>query len=121
MVKITIEYGANVLARRALIVGIDDYNNFQPLQDCVNDANQIGELLSKNDNGSVNYDCKLNTSPGSERITQKFLSEKWMELFANFEGDILFYFSDHGYLTDIGGYIVTQEGGFGDIGLKIDD
>ena len=109
------------MTRRALIIGIDDYDNFEHLEGSVNDANKISDLLSKNDDGSPNYDCQVYTSPGAERITQKFLSRKWIELFKNFDGDILFYFSGHGYLTDIGGYIVTQEGECGDIGLKMDD
>lgn len=51
--------------KRALIVGIDDYS-FSPLMGCVNDAKKMGEILSDNQDGSPNFDCKLLTAPNDE-------------------------------------------------------
>ena len=44
--------------RKALIVGINDYM-IKPLNGCVNDAEQISELLERNYDGSKNFDVKL--------------------------------------------------------------
>ncbi len=42
---------------RALIVGVDNYPD-SPLDGCVNDAEQMTEVLSKNADGSPNFHCK---------------------------------------------------------------
>ena len=48
--------------RRALIVGIDDYQQ-APLNGCVNDANAIAAVLSTHATGAPNFDILLLTSP----------------------------------------------------------
>ena len=47
--------------RRALCVGIDDYPG-APLQGCVNDATAMERLLSRDEDGSLNFDTMLLTS-----------------------------------------------------------
>jgi hypothetical protein len=49
------------------------------------------------------------------------LRRKWRDLFQDFRGDIVFYFSGHGTPTDVGGYLVTQDGTADDPGLPMDD
>lgn len=46
------------MTRKALIVGIDKYPTY-PLGGCVNDAEEIANLLKTNGDGSPNFDVKL--------------------------------------------------------------
>ena len=43
--------------RKALCVGINNYPKI-PLKGCINDAKEMTRLLSKNFDGSVNFDVK---------------------------------------------------------------
>jgi hypothetical protein len=105
--------------RRALVVGIDDYNNFPPLDGCVADAVAMAEVLGRNEDGSPNYDCRvLITGALFPLISRRMLRRHWLELFdGNFDGDALFYFSGHGTPTRTGGVLVTQDGETEDPGL----
>ncbi|HEV3038089.1 MAG TPA: caspase family protein [Candidatus Angelobacter sp.] len=109
-------------SRRALIVGINDYNPrcFRPLKGCVPDAQEMAKVLSRNSDQSLNFDCKLLTSADGPPITRGFLRRQWRDLFHNFKEDILFYFSGHGVLTEVGGYLVTQDGEPDDPGLPME-
>ncbi|MBV8752653.1 MAG: caspase family protein [Hyphomicrobiales bacterium] len=109
------------MAKRALIVGINHYDKYNSLSCCVPDAQAMMEVLKRNGDGSPNFDCRLMTSPGPEPVTRRALREKWSELFHAFPGDILFYFSGHGLPTDVGGYLVTQDGVPSDEGVKMQD
>ena len=109
------------MSKRALIVGIDDYDRVSCLKGCVNDALEMQSVLERHGDGSPNYDCRVLTSPGKKAITRKFLREQWSELFDSFNGDILFYFSGHGTPTDVGGFLVTQDGEPGDPGIAMND
>lgn len=108
------------MQKRALIVGIDEYDNVNSLAGCVNDALEMKAVLERHEDGSKNYDCKILTSD-SIRVTRKLLRHQWTELFENFTGDILFYFSGHGTPTDVGGYLVTQDAETDDPGLSMND
>jgi hypothetical protein len=109
------------MARRALLIGIDQYDKVSSLKGCVNDALAMKEVLERHENGNPNYDCRVLTSPGLKPITRRFLREQWTELFENFDGDVLFYFSGHGSPTNVGGYLVTQDGESGDPGIAMND
>jgi hypothetical protein len=106
---------------RALIVGIDKYDNIPPLTGCANDARSMKDILEHHEDGSDNFSCHMFVSPGNNQISRKFLRKQWSTLFDNYEGDILFYFSGHGHPTDAGGYIVTQDAEEGDPGLNMDE
>jgi hypothetical protein len=93
--------------RRALIVGIDDYPDC-PLCGCVNDANRIGEIVSRNADGSPNFDCKYILAPPA-KIDRRTLAQAVEELFAT-EADVtVFYFSGHGAIDVPGGYLMTPD------------
>lgn len=109
------------MAKRALIVGINDYDHVSPLHGCLPDAKAMEEVLSRNGDGSPNFDCRLVGSPGPQRVTKGFLRQQWRELFEDFSGDVLFYFSGHGSPLDVGGYLVTQDGTLDDPGLPMED
>lgn len=93
--------------RRALVVGIDDYPS-SPLMGCVNDAQRIGDILSRNEDGSPNFDCRYLLSPGQE-IERRTLAKQVEQLFANEADTAVFYFSGHGALDIPGGYLITPD------------
>jgi uncharacterized caspase-like protein len=109
------------MPKRALLVGINDYDHFTSLNGCVADAEAMTEVLRRNGDGSVNFECRPLTSPGLQPVTRSALRQKWRELFQDFRGDVLFYFSGHGTPTEVGGYLVTQEGTTDDPGLAMQD
>jgi len=105
--------------KKALIVGIDDYPS-SPLRGCVNDATAIATILESNGDGSPNLNVKLLVSP-PKTLSKPVLKEAINQLF---EGDCdmaLFYFSGHGSVTSVGGYIVTQDYRQYDEGISMDE
>lgn len=103
-------------------MGINEYDNCSQLRCAVNDARRIEGLLGRNDDGSLNYTVKSVTSaPGQPQITRSRLRQLLRELFDDFDGDVLFFFSGHGALTPWGGSLVTQEATSDDIGVPMDD
>ncbi len=109
------------MAGRALLVGIDNYDNVSGLQGCVKDATQMAAALSRHENGDPNYDCQLYVSGGPDRITRAFLREQISALFDSFDGEVLLFFAGHGASTTNGGVLVTQDGETGDLGVSMDD
>ena len=93
--------------RRALIVGIDDYEQ-APLSGCVNDADSVATVLETHGTGSPNFDIRLITSP-SKNLTRSALRNAITKLFENDCDIALFYFSGHGFARSGDGYIVTKD------------
>lgn len=89
----------------------------------VTDATAMADVLRQNSDGSNNYTCRLLVSHdgGGPVITRASLREQWLELFSDFDGDLLFFFAGHGVETAWGGYLVTQDGQAGEWGLSMDD
>jgi hypothetical protein len=111
------------MARRALLVGIDAYEVFNDLNTCVADATAMQELLERNADGSPNYSCRLMVyGPDSDTppVTRPSLREACRELF-DYTGDVLFYFSGHGSLTTVGGYLATCESEADDWGIPMQE
>ena len=48
--------------KRALLVGIDEYDQFQGLDGCVNDVDAIEPLLSRNEDSCPNFASQKRTS-----------------------------------------------------------
>ncbi|HEX7185334.1 MAG TPA: caspase family protein, partial [Thermoanaerobaculia bacterium] len=107
--------------RRALLIGIDEYDAVRGLKGCVADAEAMAALLQENEDGSPNYGCRLLTSPGPKTITRALVRTEMSRLFDNFTGDVLFYFSGHGTPTELGGYLMTQDGTRDDPGIAMND
>jgi Caspase domain len=105
--------------RRALLVGINDYPS-APLSGCVNDAEAMERLLSRHDDGGVNFDTQLLTSD-REQVTRARLRESIEVLFADPAEAALFYFSGHGTENDLGGYLVTSDASSYDEGVSLTD
>ncbi len=105
--------------RRALLVGIDNYEH-SALTGCVNDANSMRDLLARHEDGEPNFDCKLLTAP-DDYVSKSFLREQMEVLFGN-EADVaLFYFAGHGTYDNLDGYLVTQDAGKYDEGVRMRD
>ena len=102
--------------RKALVVGIDNYSQC-PLRGCCNDADEVAKLLSCNDDGSPNFAVKLQKNISTTAILRKHLDEC-------FSGDAdvaLFYYSGHGHIDNVGGYLVTPDFTNYDYGVSLQD
>jgi len=109
--------------RKALVVGIDYYQNINHLHGCVNDANDVKNVLERNSDGTKNFDVKLLTATSpSGLVTRSELKESVRELFKDNNDEIaLFYFSGHGHIENTGGYLLTSENSCGDDGFAMGD
>lgn len=108
--------------RKALIIGVDYYENISPLHGCVNDAYNVKSALERNSDGTINFDVKLLTSTNvKQTLTRKELKESVKELFDDSNSIALFYFSGHGYVESSGGYLITSECTDGDDGFPMSE
>jgi uncharacterized caspase-like protein len=105
--------------RRALVVGINDYS-WAPLKGCVNDATQIGNILERHHNGKQNFHVKRLTSD-KDKVTKPQLFRSVRELFQRPAELVIFFFSGHGADSDLGGYLVTQDGEKHDLGVSLNE
>jgi hypothetical protein len=100
------------MRRKALIVGIDSYGGGNDLKVCVADAQAMHRVLSfhKGDEGERNFFCTLlpgHMGDGSP-IKRSGLMEALENLF-QYDGEVLLYFSGHGYLSTTGGVLCTSD------------
>ena len=108
--------------RRALIVGINTYGGGNDLSACVADAKAMAEALSRHKDGEKNFDCILfadATDDGSP-ITRAALRSALTELF-DFTGEVLLYFSGHGFLSVTGGLLCTSDATKDDYGISMQE
>ncbi len=104
--------------KRALIVGIDRYDSYPPLAGCVRDAEALEPLLSNNEDGSPNFECRaLTTAEGD--VERKDLLEAIDDLFQPGADVALLYFAGHGAAADDDVTLVTQEGTGVDPGIPL--
>lgn len=102
--------------RKALVIGIDQYPDCQ-LDCCSNDANAIADCLARNGDGSVNFSVKKHLDVADKGTLKGYITE----CFAGDADVALFYFSGHGYIDAIGGYIVTPDYCQNDMGVSMQD
>jgi hypothetical protein len=108
--------------RKALVVGIDYYENINPLFGCVNDAYAIKAVLDRHSDGTKNFDVNIEISTGpTQKIERKELKKNVEELFKDKSEIAIFYFSGHGYVESTGGYLITSECKDGDDGFSMND
>lgn len=102
--------------RKALVIGLNEYPRF-PLNGCVNDANAVAEILSKNGDGSPNFGVNKILNRGTRR-------ELLQNIRALFDGNSdveLLYFSGHGMVADKISYIVSTDYEEENWGIKLDE
>lgn len=109
--------------RKALIVGIDYYLNFQPLSGCVNDAHAVKSILERHADGTVNFARpRLLIGTGLSDVVQRGeLKDAVRELFAGDAEISLFYFAGHGYIEETGGFLCAGNCESGDDGFPISE
>lgn len=88
------------LVRKALIIGINDYDEINPLNWCENDAVGMQQALSRNSDGSPNFDVQLLTTNSPQGVKGKLTKQMVQSLFSG-EADVaLFYFAGHGAFNE---------------------
>ncbi len=96
--------------RKALVVGVNYYENGAELYGCVNDAHEVKNVLERNSDGTVNFDVKLLTATRpDELVKQAGLRQQIKDLFAGESEIALFYFAGHGHIEETGGYIIASD------------
>ncbi len=102
--------------RKALIVGIDNYPKGR-LRGCCNDADVMNQLLRNHVDGSPNFSTKL----AKDVPTKSQLLRLIDECFSGDADVALFYYSGHGHIDSIGGYLVTPDYSNYDFGVSLQD
>jgi hypothetical protein len=107
--------------RRALIVGINHYEQLPSLDGCVADAEAVAELLRCHEDGSPNFDCWVEVAPdrasGMRRADLRPALNRLFE--PGFKGEALFYYSGHGMVDATGGYLATSDAETNDVGIPM--
>lgn len=104
--------------KKALVIGLNNYED-APLYGCINDAKEIKEILERNEDGTPNFFVRLITDE-SHAVNKASLKKAIKELFDG-EETVLLYFSGHGLVNAIGGYIVTPDYKAYDEGIPMDE
>jgi hypothetical protein len=95
--------------KRALLVGIDDYDRFGGLNSCVKDVNALEALLSRNEDNSPNFDCQKRTSL-TGGVTRDELLDDLDGLLDGAADVALLYFAGHGAGSGTDVALVTRDG-----------
>jgi uncharacterized caspase-like protein len=108
--------------RKALVIGVDHYNQISCLAGAVNDAHAVKAMLDRNADGSVNFAVRLLVGIGpSEIVERRELKEAIRDLFSG-DGEVsLLYFAGHGYLEATGGYLCASDCTTGDDGVPLSE
>lgn len=81
--------------KRALLVGIDHYQNVSDLGGCVNDVRALEPLLAKNEDDSPNFACVARTSDVGGTTRDELLAD--VDVLLGGGADVaLLYFAGHG-------------------------
>jgi uncharacterized caspase-like protein len=102
--------------RKALVIGINKYP-YAPLKGAINDAKSISQLLKINGNDTTNFEVKTicDVETRSELLTE-------ISNFFNLSADMgLVYFAGHGFVNELGGFIVTPDHKRYDEGIAMND
>lgn len=86
--------------RKALVVGVNDYDNIGSLRWCENDAMGISEALKRHASGDPNFSVQLLTTNNTQALTGQLITQKIQDLFAGNADVALFYFAGHGGFDD---------------------
>jgi hypothetical protein len=108
--------------RKALVIGIDQYDRLSRLHGCVNDAAAVAAVLECHADGSPNFGVHARTaSSADDAISRGDLMDLVESLFSDDSEIALLYFAGHGHLGATGGYLCTSETRRGDDGLALSE
>lgn len=102
--------------KKALVIGINDYPS-APLKGCVRDATDVAALLLKNGDETANFSVKIQTNVARKNALLGLIKE----LFTGPADAALFYFSGHGFINELGGYLVTPDQREHDAGISMNE
>lgn len=102
--------------KKALVVGINNYPGNE-LDGCINDANEVAQLLSKNFDNTNNFEVIQKNDLNSKNDLMKLIKR----LFSNDDDIALLYFSGHGYHDEKDEYICTPDFSPEFPGIKLSD
>lgn len=102
--------------KKALVVGINNYPTM-PLRGCINDASGLASIIETNGDGTRNFDVRLETDVDTKSKLKTMIAE----LFSGTNETVLLYFSGHGFLNELGGYLVTPDHARYDEGVSMDE
>src|SRR5258708_40347985 len=95
--------------KRALLIGIDQYDRFNGLKGCVNDVEALAPLLARHEFQLPNFDCHAYTSE-NRRVDRASLLEAIDTLLSPGADVGLLYFAGHGSHVKNDVLLVTQDG-----------
>jgi len=101
--------------RKALLIGIDEYDHYKKLKGCKNDVVRMTEVLQKHENGNPNF-----TVLPEINICNDDIRNKVEELLARDATTVLLYFAGHGQITQNGGFICGKDTSKFDPGVSMD-
>jgi hypothetical protein len=102
--------------KKALIVGINNYPD-APLTGCINDATTFAEIIKADEDNTPSFDILLE----KDVQTKSALMSLIVKLFEGSPDTALLYFSGHGHLNEIGGYLVTPDHEDFSVGVSMDE
>jgi hypothetical protein len=102
--------------KRALLIGIDEYDDFDPLAGCEDDVARLHPLLSRNEDDSPNFTCRVLTR-GVAPVTRRRILQELDALFAPGADVALLYFAGHGWADQKDVVLVSEDGDESDPGV----
>lgn len=92
--------------KKALVIGINEYPT-HPLKGAVNDAQSISKLLKVKGNDDKHFQVNFHSDIGTRGELMRLIVDFFNPEIAADIG--LLYFSGHGYVNELGGFIVTPD------------
>jgi uncharacterized caspase-like protein len=106
--------------RKALVIGIDQYNHLTRLTGAVRDACSVASVLEYHADEQKNFEVRLLTGASdADGIDRHALKEAIRELFKGNGEVALLYFAGHGHLETTGGYLCGMDCKTGDDGVPL--
>lgn len=90
--------------RKALLIGINEYDHYKRLKGCENDVRMMEEVLQCHEKGDPNFSISKVLNETNESIKSEISS-----LLKRDATMALLYFSGHGNVTDDGGFICGRD------------
>lgn len=108
--------------RRALVIGIDQYEHASSLNCCVNDAAEVTRLLRHHEDGKANFSVKELTGPPGG-VVNHVLEDALADFFGSSQRCevALLYFAGHGHRNRATGedYLIGSDGHKGAWGMSL--
>lgn len=108
--------------KKALVIGIDDYEPPNNLSGCVNDAVEMAAALETNGDGSPNFEV-LRLLSNNEPVTCQKMYDSIVQLFSGDAEVAVLYFAGHGIVDDdtSSGHLIATDGQHPNWGISLSD